>query len=650
MLDAHAGRHETIVRPTSWRGRRVSPRVALPLLLMLAWVSAPGCREQVNLADREVITAATKQPEQDHFDAALDFLKMRNEHNLDRSASQASYHLNRWIRDETADPRWMIDRPILNTLPDVIRRAPATKEILSDKSLAQLEFLPGDVLFLEESRWLHAIAKTAAASEPAPAFARWLAEAGLEPKAAKKLAIAEAVFDWTVRNIQLDELLPYPKSSAAGPVAGAENDERASWPPPMLGLPGPGYTGDPWHVLLYGHGDSYQRASVFILLLRQMRIDAAMLAIDSKTGRAQPWLPAVLIENQLYLFDAELGLPLPGPAGKGVATLAQVIADSAILEALHIGENYTYRVSQADLDKVVALLDASPESLSQRMRLVEQNLGAEDQMTLTVASAELQREFRACQGIQDVRLWEVPIETVIYQQAYRMLLSRDTELQWKDFLEHGVFNELTPVVKGRRRYLLGQFNNQGDEPGATSYFLAARMADSALEDLASKRAQAAMGLERPRGMSEAVWNGRIEQVKRLQIEAKQHASYWLGLTHVQQRNDQVAANWFKTRTLESYPDGPWTHGARYNLARCYESMGKTDEAKRLYMIDESPQRYGNLLRAQSLEGEAATKQPAEAAAPAASAPGNDATQPPGSEKKSPPPNALRDPAQDSQSK
>ncbi len=423
MLNANAGPHETSSRATC-SGRRRSPRAVHWMLLALAWVPATGCRERTTTADLELIAAETKQPDQDHFDAAIDFLKMRDEHNLEGSANQANYHLNRWIRDEAADPRWMIDRPLLNTLPDTLRRAPATKQVLSDKSLAELEFRMGDVFLLEESRWLHAIAKSAPATLPTPTFAQWLTDAGLSPKATKSLALAGSLFDWTIRNIQLDELLPYPKTSAAGPVAGAENDERASWPPAMLGIPGPGYQSYPWHVLMYGHGDSYQRARVFILLLRQMRIDAAMLAIDSKTGRAQPWLPAVLIENELYLFDSELGLPLPDRSGKGVATLRQVIADPTLLDTLNIGENYTYRVGRADLDKIVALLDASPESLSQRMRLVELNLSAEDQMILTVTPEELKQAFRDCQGIQDVRLWEVPLEANIYQQAYSALLAR----------------------------------------------------------------------------------------------------------------------------------------------------------------------------------------------------------------------------------
>ena len=630
MLDDSVGQHEATARPQSFgridfrcnaygcsgllRGRVRS--WLLPLLLTTAaGCFLAGCRTETSTVDLEMATAETKPPEQNHFEIAVDFLKMRDEHNLDRSASQSAYHLNRWIRDQAADPRWMIDRPLLNTLPDAIRRAPATKAILSDKALAQLEFRSGDVLLLEESRWLRAIAVTASQAPSNPDLSQWLSDTGLDRKAAKELATSQKLFDWTIRNIQLDELVPYPKKSAAGPITRAQRDDpTADWPPPMLGQPGPGYTGQPWHVLMYGHGDMYQRARVFILLVRQMRIDAVMLAIDTKTGRADPWLPAVRVENELYLFDSQLGIPIPGPGGKGIATLTQVQEDPAILESLNLGANYQYRVTSADLDKVVALIDATPEYLSQRMKLVEQQLSAADQMVLTLSPSDLKRALQDCQGIQDVRLWAVPIEANIYQQAYAELLSQNPEMRWKDFVEHGLFQYLTPIVKGRRQYLLGNLINQGDQKGATSHYLAVRIADAALEDLEqSKRLQASMGLERPRGMSDEDWLRRVEQVKRLQVEAKKHASYWIGVAHLEQGNYEIAANWFKTRTLENTPEGPWTNGARYNLARCYEALNKPAEARQLYMIDESPQRYGNLLRARSLPETADTQSEAPAA-------------------------------------
>ena len=593
--------------------RRHARRMFIPLLATCAAACllaiAGGCREEVSPAELEVLTAESKPPEQDHFEIGIDFLKMRDEHNLDGSANQASYHLNRWMRNQAADPRWMINRRMLNTLPDAIRRAEATKAILSDKALAKLEFGMSDVLLMEESRWLHAIAKLVAQTPPDPMLLAWSQEAGLSPKTTKTLATSQALFDWTVRNIQLEALLEYPKASAAGPVSNANGaDPTAGWPPPMLAQPGPGYTGYPWHVLLYGTGDTYQRARVFMLLLRQLRIDAVMLGIDTKVGRARPWLPAVIIDKELYLFDTTVGLPIPGSQGVGIATLSKTMEDPAILKALNIGENYVYPVVQADLDKVVALIDASPEYLSQRMLLAEKHLSAADQMVLAVTLSDLARQLDQCTGLIDVRLWAVPIETNIYQQAYNMMLERNPQSQaaWNEMMAHGLFRQLNPLVKGRRSYLLGRFNKEGDDEGAAGHFRDARVTDASLAELeTSRRLQASMGLERPRGMSDQDWSARLKQLLRLQIQSKQHASYWTGLAHQQQKNYQVATNWLNARTLEKSPDGPWTNGARYNLARCYEQLGKTKEAIQLYRIDESPQRYGNLLRAQQLETQAA---------------------------------------------
>jgi TolA-binding protein len=83
--------------------------------------------------------------------------------------------------------------------------------------------------------------------------------------------------------------------------------------------------------------------------------------------------------------------------------------------------------------------------------------------------------------------------------------------------------------------------------------------------------------------------------------ARQHAAYWLGLTHYERRNYPAAIDWFKIRTLEANPDGPWNSGARYNLARCYEAQGDLSAARQIYYADESPQRHGNQIRADLLE-------------------------------------------------
>ena len=99
--------------------------------------------------------------------------------------------------------------------------------------------------------------------------------------------------------------------------------------------------------------------------------------------------------------------------------------------------------------------------------------------------------------------------------------------------------------------------------------------------------------------------------KQVYLRAKLDASYWLGLIAQQRANYPAAVDYFIHRTLEALPNGPWTHGAKYNLARIYETSDERKKAVMLYRSDSrSPSHHGNLLRARWLES-----QLTEAAAP-----------------------------------
>lgn len=563
-----------------------------------------GC-EKPAAKKREGATRAVemKQPQRDHFDIALESLRQRDEHSLEREARQVTYHLNSWIENQPADQRWFADRRMVKTLPLETRTAPGFDKMVSDRSLALLEFRPSDVLFLEEARWLKGISHWVSQLPDDKSFSDWLSTTDLSGAPSDQLAICYKLFDWTVRNIQLDELLPYPKKTTAGPTANRGNeDPTQSWPPPMRAIPGPGYQYYPWHVLQYGHGDMLQRARVFILLCRQLGIDAVMLGIDTKSGRPTPWLPAVLLADQLYLFDTQLGIPIPTSDGQGVATLAQVIADPKILENLDVGSKYKYPVRGQDLKEVVAMIDTTPEYLSQRMKVLEVNLNAESQMVLTTSPTGTKRKLESCEGVKDVRLWAVPFETAMYQGSFQMLLQQDEQANQQEFLRHGIFLGLTELAKGRRKHLLGEFGSTDTSKGATARYIESRLANASLENLdSSEKAKMQLGIRRQKGMSEFAWSNLLQREKTLRVQAKQNASYFLGLIHFEKGNYDVASKWFTTRTLDAYPDGPWTEGARCNLARCNEAMGNLEEARRLYQIDESPQRHGSLLRARRLE-------------------------------------------------
>ena len=150
-----------------------------------------------------------------------------------------------------------------------------------------------------------------------------------------------------------------------------------------------------------------------------------MLGIDQKTGRAQEWLPAVLLDKQLYLFDTELGLPVPGPGGQGIATLAQVRGGPSAAGVagcrgqvpvprarigLGTGRGADRRVAAVS----VAAHEACGAGVGRR---------GPDDLEL-FRSADLKQELADCPGIKDVRLWAVPFEANMYQQARGAMMAQ----------------------------------------------------------------------------------------------------------------------------------------------------------------------------------------------------------------------------------
>jgi hypothetical protein len=81
---------------------------------------------------------------------------------------------------------------------------------------------------------------------------------------------------------------------------------------------------------------------------------------------------------------------------------------------------------------------------------------------------------------------------------------------------------------------------------------------------------------------------------------KQKASYWIGLVHYESGDFNAAEQWLDRRTIQTGPTNPWVNGASYNLARVFEASDDIDAARRILLVDESPQSLGNRIRARLL--------------------------------------------------
>ncbi len=500
-----------------------------------------------------------------------------------KAADQIAERLNQWARlmreagaEGKEQPESAPDT-LIDTLPEPLRKSRFLRGLKSDVYDPVY-----DVQFLREAVMLRDVVNQ------------------VQPDKLDELSVAEALFDWTVRNIPLE----------APPREDATPEEQ--WLALEL----------PWETLFFGRGTPLSRAWVFTLLARQAGLDVVMLATpDAKSPDGmRPWIPALLSGGNLYLFDTTYGLPIPGPKGQGVATLAQAASDDAILRQMDIPGDRIYPKKASDLAKVIALIEASPGYLAGRMKLLESNLVGRNRLVLSTSPATLAEKLHGMKQISEVKLWPLPYEILVARSSLTPPLERAAQLQRIPFSipaepesnsthaqDQRRQHQLLPLRIGRLLQLRGMFGNSDAqrpqtqrgqelseivERGAKFYFLQAIPTQEQLTEVAQMQRE---GREIIPGRM--LTKEFVDAYQRMRDDAV----FWLGLISFEQGAYQTAAQYFGPMTLEAFPNGPWTSGARYNLARCYEALNRLPEAVKLYEADKSPQRYGNRLRADRLK-------------------------------------------------
>ena len=496
-------------------------------------IAAGGCTNSGQSSAKQAATVvAQSDVSEELFDNAVGMLNTLDEFEPDQNPlAQIVERLNQWMVTRRPQADWELD-PMVADLPENHRKLRAVDW------LDAMQFEESDAQALQEVVWLRNVARQVAGEE------------------LDALEQAKLLFDWTIRNIQIE-----PDVAAAG------SPERMKQ--------------FPQETLLCGRGTAIDRAWVFILLCRQAELDAMMLALpkDGAEKELEPWLPAVLIDKRLYLFDTRLGLPLPGKDRQGVATLAEVAADDAILRQLDLSGSEKYPVTAARAAKSVALLEGSPLYLSRRGHLVESRLAGNETFVLSTSPTALARDLKEMGEIQSVKLWTLPYERIAERgktslaavEAFKMPFMLPKPVLWK----------------ARVLHLMGLYTG---EKTAIRWYL----------------------LSRPPEQEILAANVPFE-LKEMVRSNKTCATYWLALVSYEREEYPLVVDYLVERLPKLPMASSWFAGTRYNLGRAYEKLGQTDEAIKQYQSDRSPQRHGNQLRARWLREDAA-----KGAAPAAS--------------------------------
>ena len=394
------------------------------------------------------------------------------------------------------------------------------------------------------------------------------------------------VFDWIVRQIQLV-------------------------PPGSLGSPQlPQVPARPYDILLRGmatESEGYwaERSWLFMALCRQLGIDVGLvtysrgnvvepLAVRAGQGdhgggglsamarQLKPaiiWLSAALVGGQAYLFDARIGLPIPGRDGQGVATLNQALADPAILERMDLPGQSPYGTSRASLlaspSRIGILMDSSQGFLSPRMKLLQRHLAGKNRTILYRDPSEQRDHFAQVLGDRcgEVKLWSIPlyVETELFRNGQFVQSSLQTLR---------LFSPEFPLIVARIKHL------RGDLSGAIQEYVSFRLAENL-----------------------PLVNNKQKLIpKEIQDGLDVYATNYLALAQLERNSPGQAESMF-LRLLELLPEpGSNQHrynmlrwGAQANLGRIYEAKGDLRRAIAYYgQLDPTMQYHGNQLRAREL--------------------------------------------------
>lgn len=437
----------------------------------------------------------------------------------------------------------------------------ALQRFASEMRIEGLFIHPADVDYLKQAVWLRDISNWAC---------------GDKQDALEK---AKNLFDWTVCNIDLrDQRNPFDLGGGQ-----TQLELRLQYP---------------WQSLILGFGTVWDRAWVFVELLRQQRIDSCFVMTTLPARRTEQngqtvdipemqavWAVGVLLDDELYLFLPMYGLALPGPKGckftengaleyEDIATLSQVLADDSLLRQLDQVGGEKFFLTSEQIQNSSALLAVPAESASMRMKVVESELSGEQNMILYTDSQQQRQKFMKVRGLNSVELWKYPFRAKFEQ----ILLSRMTTDLMAPFQMLNPKRNDYPLWSGRILYFKGKIVGQD---GAMLHYQQARIPD---REIMAYRSQAEFR------------NNPIQETWLRLING--YATYWLGTASFELDSLDAAKDFF--RTLEKNPrQNPWASATQYMLGRVAEQEKQYDVAARHFeQAIGGTSRNGNRLRAQ----------------------------------------------------
>ena len=423
-------------------------------------------------------------------------------------------------------------------------------------------------------------------------FASWLEERkkGLDDKEAAKFENALKLFDWVVRNVTLE--------------GKAKDIEKLPVSPYLpLSDSAPGYTLSPWQTVLRGRGDALARARVFSQLAFQANIPVAWIALPGNSDETpRLWALGIPVGKDIYVLEPRWGLPLPGPNQKGIATLQEAKDDATILRRATLVDQFTYPIAATDLAKTTLLLDVEPMAMGMSMQRLEKTLTGDLRVKLYADTQQWASLFTSVDPQLPIRLWSLPWLAQEYARELRVRLRNMDQFTASYLNEMAAYMDDTLLSRARQTHMKGSFKQTMDEEGALGQYLALRIPDATLEQLAyDPDLQKQMMLRRMSGEETPQFQTRIRYYQGTFRRAKLEGCLFLAMAHFDLGNYESARSWADRWTLQIAGTEPFHSSCWYLIGRSLEHLEGKEEAIEFYKKSPSPQEAGNRIRARLLQ-------------------------------------------------
>jgi hypothetical protein len=188
-------------------------------------------------------------------------------------------------------------------------------------------------------------------------------------------ARAVAVFDWAIRQVRLRE--------------------RPDEPDP------------PQYIARRGWGTSYERAMIVLAAMQQAEVDGCLIAVPQQpagaASKGRVALVGALVGGDILVFDTRMGMGLPGPGGKGIATLAQLCNDPSVLQQLTVDPKAPYDLTPQQMKSAEIRVAAPLSALAPRMRYLQHELAAnKNHVVLAMDGRALLDRFKKAAAGQNI--------------------------------------------------------------------------------------------------------------------------------------------------------------------------------------------------------------------------------------------------------